>query len=123
MCSSRWETPIFARGSWALAVRTKMPSAAERTLGIASDRTTRPDGALVRRSPVSRRTVSTRLILGDQGLPGKLHATPFVHLEQFDLDDVALLHDILGLLGAAVLELADVEQALDPRNDLDERAE
>ena len=61
--------------------------------------------------------------LGMQRLPGKLHAAALVHLEQLDLDDVALLHDILGLLGAAVLQLADVEQALDARNDLHEGAE
>ena len=46
-----------------------------------------------------------------------------VHLEQLDLHDVALLDHVLGLLGATMLQLADVQQALDPRDDLDERAE
>src|SRR5262245_30303021 len=118
MCSSRWDTPILARRSCALAVRTKIPIAAERMLGMASDKTTSPDATSVRRRPVSRRTVSTELILGEKRLPGKLHAAAIVHFEQFDLHNVALLDDILGLLGAAVLELADVEQALDAGDDL-----
>src|SRR5262245_47193406 len=123
MCSSRWDTPILARRSCALAVRTKIPIAAERMLGMASDKTTSPDATSVRRRPVSRRTVSTELILGEKRLPGKLHAAAIVHFEQLDLHDVALLDDILGLLGAAVLELANVEQSLDARDDFHESAE
>ena len=38
-----------------------------------------------------------------------------VDLEQLDLHDVALLDHVLGLLGAAVLQLADVQQPLDAR--------
>src|SRR6266496_6030653 len=101
-----------------------MPTAAERTPGSFSVRTIIPFGAVVRSSPSSRRTVSTsRLLLGQERLPGELHASTIVHLQQLDLDDVALLDHILGLLGASVLQLADVEQALDPGQDLDERPE
>src|SRR3954449_4776968 len=101
-----------------------MPTAAERTPDSVSERTTRPLGSVVRRSLSSRTTVSTSaLLLGDQRLPGQLHAAAVVYLEQLHLDDIALLDDGLGLLGAAVLQLADVEQALDTRQDLDERAE
>ena len=46
-----------------------------------------------------------------------------VDLEQLDLHEVALLDDVLGLLGAAVLQLGDVQQPLGARHDLDERAE
>src|SRR5712691_440119 len=101
-----------------------MPTAAERTPGSFSVRTIIPFGAVVRSSPSSRRAVSTSgLLLGQQRLPGELHASAVVHLEQLDLDDVALLDHILGLLSAPVLQLADVEQTLDPGQDLDERAE
>ena len=55
------------------------------------------------------------LLLGQQRLPGELHAAALVHLEQLDLHDVALLDHVLGLLGAAVLQLADVEQTFDAR--------
>src|SRR3954452_15435361 len=123
MCSSRWEIPICSRRSWALAVRTYIPTAAERTPASVSVRTTSPFGAVVRSSPWSRDTVSTELLLGQQRLSGQLHAAPLVDLEQLDLDDVALLDHVLGLLGAPVLELADVEQPLDPGKDLDERPE
>src|ERR687887_2121570 len=99
-----------------------MPTAAERTPGSFSVRTMIPFGAVVRSSPSSRRTVSTfGLLLGQERLPGELHAPAVVHLEQLDLDDVALLDHVLGLLGAAVLELADVQQPLDPGQDLNER--
>src|SRR5690606_3020909 len=115
-------TPIFSRRSWALAERTQIPVAADRSQGSRSDSTTSPLGAAVRSSPSSSRSVCT-LFLGQQCLPGELHAAALVHLEQLDLDDVTLLDDIFGLLGAAVLQLADVQQPLDARQDLDERAE
>src|SRR5919201_5059650 len=106
--------PICSRRSWALAVRTYNPVAAERTPGSLSVRTTSPFGTVVRRSPSSRRTVfNAELLLGQERLPGELHAAAVVHLEQLDLDDVALLDHILGLLGAAVLQLADMQQPLD----------
>ena len=77
-----------------------------------------PEEPLVETIPFPR-----RLLLREQRLPGQLHPAALVHLEQLDLDDVALLDDVFGLLGAAVLQLADVEQALDARQDLDEGAE
>ncbi len=49
MCSSRCETPILIRGSWALAVRTQTPAATERTPGRSSVRMVRPLGATVRK--------------------------------------------------------------------------
>src|SRR5690606_35303187 len=115
-------TPIFSRRSWALAERTQIPVAADRSQGSRSDSTTSPLGAAVRSSPSSSRSVCT-LFLGEQRLPGELHAAALVHLEQLDLDDVTFLDDIFGLLGAAVLQLADVQQPLDARQDLHERAE
>src|SRR5690242_14178556 len=63
------------------------------------------------------------LVPGQQRLPRQLHSAAVVDLQQFDLDDVALLDHILGLFGAAVLKLADVQQALDSGQDLDEGAE
>src|SRR5712691_9108526 len=101
-----------------------MPTAAERTPGSFSVRTIILISAVVRSSPSSRRTLSTsRLLLGQERLPGELHASAIVHLEQLDLNDVTLLDHVLGLLGASVLQLADVEQPLDPGQDLDERPE
>src|SRR5207249_3154091 len=47
---------------------------------------------------------------------------PFVHLEQLHLEMIALLDDVLRLFGATMLQLGDVEQPFDPRDDLDERA-
>src|SRR5919107_772588 len=83
-----------------------------------------PFGTVVRRSPSSRRTVSTvGLILGQERFPGELHTAALVHLEQLDLDDVALLDHVLGLLGAAVLQLADMEQPFDAGEDFHEGAE
>src|SRR5881628_77536 len=58
MCSSRWDTPILGRGSWALALRTQIPVAAERTLGTRSDSTITPLGAVVWWISRSSRTVS-----------------------------------------------------------------
>src|SRR2546422_1982397 len=58
MCSSRWDTPILGRGSWALALRTQIPTATERTLGTRSDKTTTPLGAVVWEISRSSRTVS-----------------------------------------------------------------
>src|SRR3954471_16261445 len=101
-----------------------MPTAAERTPGSASDRTTRPLGSVVRLSLSSRTTVSTSaLLLGDERLPGQLHAAAVIHLEQLHLDDVTLLDHVFGLLGAAVLQLADVQKPFDTRQYLHERAE
>jgi hypothetical protein len=54
---------------------------------------------------VEKNRIHEGSVLGEQRLPGQLHASALVHLEQLDLDDVALLDDVLGLLGAAVLEL------------------
>src|ERR687892_1723561 len=91
-----------------------MPTAAERTPGSRSVSTTSPFGAVVLSNPSSSRAVSTTgLIPGQQRLPGQLHSAAVVHLEQFDLDDVTLLDDILSLLGASVLQLADVKQSFD----------
>src|SRR5438552_17316400 len=36
---------------------------------------------------------------------------------------IALLHDVFRLFGATMLQLGDVEQSFDARDDLDERAE
>src|ERR1043166_8377712 len=58
MCSSRCDTPILGRGSWALALRTQIPTAAERTLGTRSDNTITPVGAVVWKMSRSSRTVS-----------------------------------------------------------------
>src|SRR5882672_8100565 len=124
MCSSRCDTPILGRGSWALAVRTHTPIAAERTVATRSESTVTPFGAVVRWISRSSRTVSIgRLVFLEQRLPGQLHAAALVHLEQLDPHVVAPLDDILGFFGAAVLQLGDVEQALDARGDLDERPE
>src|SRR5712671_5287316 len=124
MCSSRCDTPILGRGSWALAVRTHTPMAAERTDATRSESTVTPFGALVRWISRSSRTVSIGpLVLLDQSLPGQLHAAALIHLEQLDAHVVAPLDHVFGLLGAAVLQLGDVEQPLDARGDLDERPE
>src|SRR5687767_13259358 len=119
-CSRRCAAPIDGRGSCAEAVRTQSPTAHDRTEGKTSVRMVRPFGAVVRINPSSRRTVSTGSLLRDQGLPGQLHAAALIDLEELDLHDVALLHDVLGLLHAAMLQLADVEEPLDARHDLDE---
>src|SRR3954470_14269472 len=101
-----------------------MPAAAERTPGSRSVRTTNPFGAVVLNKSSSSRAVSTKsLVSRQQRLPGELHSAAVIHLQQLHLNDVALLDDILGLLGAAVLQLADVKQALNSGQDLDERAE
>src|SRR5260221_10421804 len=106
MCSSRWDTPILGRGSWALAVRTHTPIAADRTDATRSESTVTPFGAVVRWISRSRRTVSIGpLVLLEQRLPGQLHAAPLVHLEQLDPHVVAPFYDIFGLLGAALLQL------------------
>src|SRR5882724_1118747 len=101
-----------------------MPTAAERTPGSRSVRTTSPFGAVVLSNPSSSRAVSTtRLVPGQQRLPGELHSAAVVYLEQFDLNDVTLLDHVLGLLGAAVLQLADVEQPFYAGQDFDEGPE
>src|SRR5437899_639850 len=69
----------------------------------------------------SRSTGRRRLF--QQRLPGQPHAAALIDLEQLDAHVVALLHDVLGALGAAVLQLGDVQQPLDAGKDLDEGAE
>src|SRR5574341_2061112 len=125
MCSSRWEMPICARDSCAPAVRTHTPTATDRTAATRSVRTVTPLGAMVRRTSSSRRTVCTGAASGllEQRLPGEPHAAALVDLEQLDPDRVALLDHVLGPLGAAVLQLRDVQQAFDAGEDLDEGAE
>src|SRR5436189_140944 len=126
VCSSRCETPILGRGSCALAVRTQTPIATDRTLGSRSLSTVMPLGAAVRWISRSSRTVSSvwgTLVLLDQRFPREPHPAALVHLEQLHPEVVALLHDILRLLGAAVLQLGDVQQSFDAGDDLDERAE
>src|SRR5574341_284211 len=124
MCSSRWEMPICARDSCAPAVRTHTPTATDRTAATRSVRTVTPLGAMVRRTSSSRRTVCTGAASGllEQRLPGEPHAAALVDLEQLDPDRVALLDHVLGPLGAAVLQLRDVQQAFDAGEDLDEGA-
>src|SRR6185369_10481273 len=74
--------------------------------------------------PVSSWTVSTRLLLlREERLPRQPHSALLINLQQLHFDDVALLDHVLGLLGATLLNLADVQQALDPRHDFHERAE
>src|SRR5262249_52319675 len=126
MCSSRCDTPILGRSSCALAVRTHTPIATDRTLGSRSLSTVTPFGAAVRWISRSRRTVSSvvpTLVLLDERFPGEPHPAALVHLEQLHLQVVALLDDVFGLLGAAMLQLGDVEQALDAGDDLDEGPE
>src|SRR5713101_5411376 len=124
MCSSRCETPILVRGSWALAVRTQMPSAAERTWATRSVSTVTPFAAVVWVVCGSSGTVSiVRLPLLEQRLPGQPHPAALVDLEDLHLDVIALLDDILGALGAAVCQLGDVQQPFHARQDLDEGAE
>src|ERR1700694_99897 len=126
MCSSRCDTPILGRGSRGRAVRPPPPTAAERTLGTRSLSTVTPLGAAVRWISRSSRTLSiggATLVLLEQRFPRQPHPAALVHLEQLDLQMVTLLDHVLGLLGAAVLQLGDVEQALHSRDDLPERAE
>src|SRR5438067_1623996 len=126
MCSSRCETPILRRISCALAVRTQMPIATDRTLGSRSLSTVTPFGAAVRWISRSSRTVSsvvTTLVLLEQRFPRQPHAAALVHLEQLDPQMIALLDHVFGLFSAPVLQLGDVQQPLDAGNDLDERTE
>src|SRR5262249_54757925 len=50
-------------------------------------------------------------------------ASALVSIDELHLHAVALLHDVLGLLGALVAHLRDVHEAFGARHDLDERAE
>src|SRR6185436_17033018 len=91
-----------------------------------SDSTVMPFGAAVRWISRSRRTVSsvvTTLVLLDERFPGEPHPAPFVHLELLHLEVVARLHHDFGLLGAAVLQLRNVQQSLDAGDDFHERPE
>src|SRR5881396_3690395 len=108
MCSSRWDTPILGRGSWALALRTQIPVAAERTLGTRSDSTMTPLGAVVWWISRSSRTVS--ITASGRGPAPACRAVPcgtgascrVRRFEQLDPHLVTLLHDVLGALGPAV---------------------
>src|SRR5687767_4196993 len=61
--------------------------------------------------------------LRQSGLPGEPQPSLLVDREQLHADDVALLDDVLRLVRATLLELADVAESLGARHDLDERAE
>src|SRR6185437_1753492 len=58
-----------------------------------------------------------------QRLHREAQPSTLVAIDQLDLHAIALLHDVLGLLGALVTHLGDVDQAFGTRHDLDERAE
>src|SRR5256885_8019116 len=114
MCSSRWDTPIVGADSWALAVRTHTPTAAERTLGTRSERTTSPFGAVVWKISRSSRTVSINASGRAPALPaapsGKAASARARPPRGASPAPIAPLHHVLGALGAAVLQLGDVQQ-------------
>src|SRR5438105_872479 len=66
---------------------------------------------------------STAFGLGHQRLARESHFSTLVALDELHAHAIAFLDDILGLLGASVLHLGDVQQSLRARHDLDERAE
>src|SRR5688572_2945973 len=65
--------------------------------------------------------VSLRLV--QQRLAAQLHAPLIVDADQLDAHDLALLHHVLDLLDAAILELGDVHQAVAAGKDLHEGTE
>src|SRR5205814_1822757 len=71
--------------------------------------------------PATTRRLAFRL--RRQRLHRETQTTALVAIEQLDRDAITLLHDILGLLGASVLELGDVDEAFGAGHDLDKRAE
>lgn len=58
-----------------------------------------------------------------QRLHRQTKTTTLVAIENLHPNAIALLDDVLGLLGAAVLEFGDVNQSFRPGHDLNERAE
>src|SRR5258708_18554381 len=58
-----------------------------------------------------------------QRLHRETKTSTLIALQKLDLYAISLLHDVLGLLRAAVLQLGDVHQTFRARHDLDERPE
>ena len=63
------------------------------------------------------------LIVLLQCLDGELDFALLVEADAFYLYDIAFFHDVADLLHAAVSEFGDVNEAVDLRHDVDERAE
>src|SRR5690242_14165207 len=98
-----------------------MPTVTDVRSGRRSERT---------RTPLARRVASMRLrlrpllrVLLEGFLPGQADPSRLVDLEHLDVDDVAFLEDVRDLPDPFVGELRDVDEAVRPREYLDERAE
>src|SRR5690606_13505590 len=117
MCSRRWLTPISSADSYTDPAWTHTPTAAERTPGISSVRTTSPSPRSARAKRSASKTPSER------GLAGQPQPPLLVDGEQLDARHVSLLEHIFGPLRPTFLELRDVHQPLHARQDLHEGAE
>src|SRR5512143_2218051 len=58
-----------------------------------------------------------------QGLHRQTKPSALIAIDELDAHAIALLDDVLGLLGALVAHLGDVDESFGARHDLDERAE
>src|SRR5688500_17369430 len=96
------------------------------TTFLGAARGVRPLAAAFAARTVGARTLRLlrhALGLGLQRLLRQAQAPALIALEELHLHAIALLDDVLGLLGAAVPHLGDVKQALGARHDLDECTE
>ena len=112
--------PRAATRRSAAAASAASAAAAARRLAAFADARPR------RRSPFAARRRSRlrhAFRLRHQRLHRQAQASALVAIDELHLHAVALLHDVFGLLGAAVLQLGDVHEAFGARHDLDERAE
>src|SRR5688500_3212767 len=74
-------------------------------------------------APGAVATLLHPLGLRHERLARQAQASALVAIDELDRHPVALLHDVLGLLRASVLELGDVDESLRAGEDLDEGAE
>src|SRR5262249_36615313 len=133
-CSMRCEMPPRSSGSAREPVSTQMPTATERTWGMASVTTRSPFGRIslrqATRSPgrLGRRdrqlfSLGHRRLILERNLAREPDLPVRVDLDHLDRDHVVLAQDVRHSPYARVRDLRDVEQPLGARHDLDERAE
>ena len=134
-CSIRWEMPPRSSGSTREPVSTQMPTATERTCGIASVTSRMPFGqhalavALRHYGAPRARGDLELLLLGERGLIAQRrlarepHLAVAVDLDDLDRHDVALGEHVAHGADAVLRDLRDVEQPLRARDHLHEGAE
>src|SRR5215470_1474254 len=133
-CSMRWEIPPRSSGSAREPVSTQMPTATERTCGIASVTTRTPFGRMSLRQAtrlpgrLGRRdrqlfSLGHRRLILERNLARQSDLPVRVDLDHLDRNHVVLAQDVRHGPDARVRDLGDVEQPLGAWHDLDEGAE